>query len=655
MKRATIIYILLAFTSINLCAQDVQPFFKNYTWQENPVYKPGSGDQDICAVKDKIVTEFFFEGESFVEYFLEHRILWLNSDDQIENYNKIYLPYSQTSLLEISKARVIQKDGKVIELDSSKILTAEDEETGRKYKYFAFEGIEKGSFIEYYYVVKRNPSYRGKRLSLQASYAKRQLEFDLFAPSNLIFTFKSYNDIQQVKRDTILKDKNHWELRMSNLKGIDKESQSPYNASRGSVVYKLDKNTANNANNMVSYREISKNIYNYYHKELSKDGQKALQKFISDMQLTTISDQTEKIRKIDSYIKKNVYLSEGGGEGLDDMTSILTNKVANETGATKLFAAVFDALNIKHEIVITSDRLDLKFDKEFEAINFLNELLIYFPESKMYLAPGKFETRFGFPPAYFTDNYGLFIKEVAIGSYKSAVASIKYIDAVEAEKSADRMLIDVSFDTEDLTINTVKMNRSLAGYYAMYIQPFSYLFEGKKKDEMIEGFAKNLDANAEVTEAKMSNDTSELFGVEPLKIDVTFTSEAFVEKAGRKYLFKLGQIIGPQMEMYQEKKRVLPLESEYNRSYFRTINVKIPEGYKIANLSDINIDNSYSENGKEIFSFKSFYSLEGTTLKITADEHYRNTIVPPSIYEEYRKVINSAADFNKITLILEPK
>ena len=69
------------------------------------------------------------------------------------------MPFSSEAELQINKARVITPEGKIINLDKSKILTAEDEETGSTYKYYALEGITKGSFIEYMYVVKRSPSY----------------------------------------------------------------------------------------------------------------------------------------------------------------------------------------------------------------------------------------------------------------------------------------------------------------------------------------------------------------------------------------------------------------------------------------------------------------------------------------------------------------
>ena len=256
---------------------------------------------------------------------------------------------------------------------------------------------------------------------------------------------------------------------------------------------------------------------------------------------------------------------------------------------------------------------------------------------------------------YMMDNYGLFIKEVIVGDYKSAVGKIKYIAPVKVEETVDVMDVTINFNKENLTENIVHFDRAFSGYYAMNIQPYMHLIQGEKKEELVDNFIENITKELEITKRTLVNDNSELFGVKPLQFIVDFTTEAFVEKAGRKYLFKLGDLIGPQMQLYQEKKRVLPLEEQFHRSYFRTLTINIPEGYKITNLDDINIDNSYIEKDKELFSFKSFYKLEGNKLTITADEHYRENIVKVPIYEAYRTVINSAADFNKIVLLLEPK
>lgn len=651
--KAILVVLLLLISQINI-AQTV-PFYKSYDWDKTPNYIVAKGETaSMKAMKEKLVTEFFFEEESLVEYFLEHKTLWLNSDDKIEDYNKIYLPLSANSSLVENKARVITSDGEIINLDESKILTAEDEETGKKYKYYALEGITKGSFIEYLYVEKRYPLYKGIRLNLQSSYDKEKMEFDLFSPKNLVFKFKSINKLPDVKEDTTIVDKRHWSLSVKDLQKIENENQSAYNASKGGIIYKLDKNTFNNAADFASYSKVSQNLYEYYYADVTKKVAKQVAKIISELKLKKEESEEEEIRKVDYYIKTNIYITEGNDKDLSNLSKVLEKRVANYRGIVKLYVALFKELGIKHELVLTSDRRKIKFDKEFEANNFLNSFLIYFPKIKMYLSPDKFESRFGFPPAYNTDNYGLFIKEVKVGSFKSAVGKIKYIAPVTSEKTFDTMTIDVTFNEENISENNVHYEREFNGYYAMAIQPFMHLVKGEEKEKLIDGIVESVSKEIEVTNRKVMNDAPALFGIKPLIFIVDFTTEALVENAGRKYLFKLGDLIGPQVQLYQDKKRTLSLEEEYQRSYYRKINIKIPKGYKISNLNDIIIDNSYEEDGKELFSFKSSYKLSGDMLTIHANEHYRKNIIKVPLYEEYRKVINSAANFNKIVLLLEP-
>jgi hypothetical protein len=652
-KISLLVAVLCTFQMV--FSQDA-PYFESYDWEENPSYVVEEGStEDMIAVKEKTVTEFYFQKKDLVEYFLEHKVLWLNSDDAIEEYNKIYLPFSSRAALQVNKARVITPEGKLINLDQSKILTSEDEETGRTYKYYALEGITKGSFIEYMYVVKRPPSYTGDKVYIQDSYKKDKVEFDLFSPSNLLFKFKSFNDLPEVERDTLTTEKLHYKLHVAKIEKLESEYQAPYNASRAFLVYKIDKNTAGKGNDMVSYSNVSQNLYSTYYPDYSKKTKGLLSGFIKELELPENANEESIARKLDFFIKVNIYSQDVYSDDLKDLDQILTKKVANETGVIKLYIAVLRLLNVKHELVLTTDRKQMKFDTEFEATNFLTDFLLYFPKSKKYLSPNASGTRFGFPMPYMMDNYGLFMKEVVIGDFKSAVGKIKYIEPVKAEEIIDIMKVTIDFNTENLTENIVNFDRAFSGYYAMNIQPFMHLIQGEKRDELVDNFIENITKELEIQTRKIVNDDSELFGVKPLQFIVDFTTEAFVEKAGRKYLFKLGDLIGRQVQLYQEKERVLPLEEQFHRSYFRTLTIHIPEGYKITNLEDINIDNLYAKNDEELFSFKSSYKLNGNTLTVTADEHYRENIVTVPMYEEYRTVINSAADFNKIVLLLEPK
>ena len=648
--------LVLVLCAIQMVFSQDAPYFESYDWEENPSYAvEEASTEDMIAIKEKTVTEFYFQKKDLIEYFLEHKVLWLNSDDMIEEYNKIYLPFSSRAELQVNKARVITPEGKLINLDKSKILTSEDEETGRTYKYYALEGITKGSFIEYMYVVKRPPSYTGDKVYIQDSYKKDKVEFDLFSPSNLLFKFKSFNDLPEVERDTLTTEKLHYKLHVAKIEKLENEYQAPYNASRAFLVYKMDKNIAGKGTDMVSYSNVSQNLYNTYYPDYSKKTKGLLSGFIKELELSENADEETIARKLDFFIKVNVYSQDIYSDDLKDLDQILTKKVANENGVVKLYIAVLRSLNVKHELVLTTDRKQMKFDTEFESTNFLTDFLLYFPKSKKYLSPNAPGTRFGFPMPYMMDNYGLFMKEVVIGDFKSAVGKIKYIEPVKAEEIIDVMKVTIDFNTENLTENIVNFDRAFSGYYAMNIQPFMHLIQGEKRDELIDNFIENITKELEIQTRKIVNDDSELFGVKPLQFIVNFTTEAFVEKAGRKYLFKLGDLIGSQVQLYQEKERVLPLEEQFHRSYFRTLTINIPEGYKITNLEDINIDNSYAKNDKELFSFKSSYQLKGNTLTVTADEHYRENIITVPMYEEYRTVINSAADFNKIVLLLEPK
>ncbi|HET8884925.1 MAG TPA: DUF3857 domain-containing protein [Salinimicrobium sp.] len=650
-------FFLIIFLCQTALAQKNKPFYKTYDWDKNPTYSVEAADSDEKAIEimNKYVNEFAFEGNNFVEYALEHHVVWLNSDEKIEEYNRIYLPFSATSQLEKNKARVITKDGKIHELDKSSILTAEDEETGRQYKYYAFEGIEKGSFIEYFYVVKKVPTYGGKRLALQSDVKKRNVTFDLYAPGNLVFTFKSYNGIPEVVLDTISKDEErfHWQLKIDKLEDIPYEEMAPYNAEVGFLIYKLDQNLASNASDISSYGNVAQNIFEYYYAEVSKRTEKELDDFINEVIGDAKSNEESAVRKLESHLKTNFVLTGGGNEDLEDISKILDQKITNETGLIKLYVAVLKQLDIEHEIVLTSDRMELKFDKNFEANNFLTDFLIYLPKSDKYFSPVDNGSRIGFPPAYLTDNYGLFIKQVKVGNFVSAVGEIKYINPVSNDESNDNSIIHVKFN-EDMESVNVKLDKALSGYYASFIQPYSHLISDKDKDEFLETVGKRINENVEIVSKEMKNAKSELFGVEPIHFILEVNSDALIEKAGNKYLFKMGELIGQQMQLYQEKERVLPLETEFQRSYYRTITIEIPEGYQIVNLDDINLKNVYSKDGKEMLSFDSHYEVENNILTITADEHYKMNIMDTEIYDEYRKVINSAADFNKITLVFEP-
>ena len=648
---------LLLFIAVNSYSQ-VEPFYKSYDWEEKPTLKADLSDTShIINYKEKIVEEFFFtDDDQLTEYYLNHKIVWLNSDQEIENNNKIYLPYSNSSELEVYKARVITKEGKVINLGEDKIQTAEDDDGKSMYKYFTFEGLEKGSFIEYITVYKQYPRYGGVRMSLQNSHLKYNVEFDLYAPRNLDFEFKSYNGLADVEKDTVIEDKAHWSIVIDTMQPLEKESRANYNVHRQFLIYKLDKNLAARIYDISSYSKSASNVYNNLYNDISKSDRKAIKKIIKSTKAADIKDKTKQIRAVEDYVKKNIFKLDVSNPELSKIASIVKNKVANDHGMVKLYAQIFKALDVNTQIVITSDRSQMEFDKDFEAGNYLTDYLLYFPSVKEFMSPIEIDSRLGFPPSELTNNYGLFVKEVSLGDYTTGIGKIKYIKPVDYQKNFNDIIVDVEFDEKDISNTIVNIDHSKGGYYAMNAQTILHLVDEETKKEIIEEQIKFINENLEVTNPTVYNDNAEAFGLEPLRVTAEVETDVFVEKAGPKYLFKIGELIGPQMEMYEEKKRRLPLDTRFANLYHRTITFTIPEGYEVKNLEDINISNETTdENGDVIYKFETSYTIKDNKVTVTGIEFYVPIVIETKLYEEYRKVMNSAADFNKVTLILVAK
>lgn len=651
-----IILALIVLCPTLTIAQSVEKL-ENYTWEEKPEHHQYNKDEDIITTLDKTVVHFEYDKSGgLIEYFLEHQAHILNSDEKIEAYNKLYVPFtSSTSILINMKARVVKASGETIELDDSKILTSKDEETDREYKYYAFEGIEKGSVIEYFYLLKKAPSYSGRKFNFQSTHTKHNLFFDLYTPRNLKFKFKSYNGLQEMFLDTNFEstELTHWELKLDSLEALDKESQSAYNANRKFIIYKLDRNTYANKYNISSYSSIAKNAYNIFYPELEKSEAKQIDKLIKTIGCKTAQNKEAMIRSIENYIKNTFYVVDASSPDLKDISKVIENKVASYQGIVKIYAAIFNKLEIKHQVGLTTDRFDLKFDKDFEAANFLDQYLIYFPNLKSYMSPTEIGSRLGYPPFELTNNYGMFLKELEVNEMKTALAKIKFIEPVEYKKNFDEILIDINLNKDDIYTSSVKCDRSTGGYYAASIQPYMNLFKEDSKKEVIDEYIKYIDPDLNIITKTVYNDDAKYFGVEPFRIVSEFNIDPFIERAGKNTLLKVGKLIGPQMEMYQEKERVLPIETAYKRNYHRVIKINVPESYTIKNLDDINIHNEYKEDGEVKMYFKSFYTFENGVLTITADEYYDMIEVPTNLYDTYRKIINSAADFNKVSLILE--
>jgi hypothetical protein len=652
MKKTTLITcIIVLFVQVTFA----QLKYGTYSWVKNPVLHTlpeADKNEPEIILKDKSAIEFVYDEKGTLNaYLLIHKITRVQSDDAIENNNKIYLPYSNANEIILQKARAITSTGKVLNLDVSDIKESTDEETNTVLRYFALEGLDIGCEVEYFYLLRYQPNIEGMAKVFQTGIPKRNIDFEIIAPKNLVFTAKSYNGLPEMQADTTNEEKSILTLHLDALPAIKEQPFSNIGASAQMLVYKLERNTYTGKTNLIEYGSVAESFYGAIYAELSKNESKKLDKLIDDMHITGANEE-EKVRSIENYVKTNFAFLDRTVPDLHDISVALENKVTDALGSVRLFAHILSKQNIDHQIVLTSDRFDIKFDPEFEAYNFLSTYLIYFPKLNLYLEPaGKF-SRLGFIPYQYTENYGLFIKPVEVGDYKTGIGKIKFIESVPHTQSGDIMNVTVTFGSDPLK-PTITLKRKFTGYYADNIQTVYDFLDEKEQKQLTDQLVEFMSEDAEIEKIELKNAGGNNFPVYPLEVDAVFTSSAFVEKAGPKYLFKAGLLIGPQVEMYQEEERKLVVENDFNRQYTRTITFNIPEGYICKNLDALTFEVIQDINGKRTTQFISNYEVNGNTVTATIIEYYAQIIYQIEEFETFRKVVNAAADFNKVVLVFE--
>jgi hypothetical protein len=415
------------------------------------------------------------------------------------------------------------------------------------------------------------------------------------------------------------------------------------------MEYKLAYNTARSRARLYTWGDAAKRFYEIL-STVTKSDQKAVEKFVASAKVDKKLSVSDQIKKMEALIKRTVNVNEeGADQQMSSPESVLKYKVASREGISKLYFAVFEAMGIKVYPVLTCSRDRFHFDGDFDTWSYLDDYLFYFPDTKGFLAP-YFQTRYPLVPGEYTAQKGLFIEPFEASGVKSALGTIKEIPAADYLANQDNLEIDVKFD-ESLESNTITQVRLFTGFTADYFATFYEMLSEDKRKQMVEELIKQTATDAQLNEwsakplPKPDRDWFEMKG--------DFKTGAFIEKAGPRVLFKAGLLIGPQIEMYRDEERTMLVENDNNRNYDRVIRIHIPAGYSVKNADLLKMNFSYSGDETTPFLFKSDYTMKDDVLEITIAEFYKEIYVPLDRYEDFRKVVNASADFNKVTLILE--
>ena len=619
-------------------------YYTTYDWDDNPTTHEISVDEakesSIAILKKKIIE---FNQSKITNdisvYETTHNIIRVNDEAGVARHTQIYIPMYLVAKIETLKARTINKDGKVTDLDENNIKQIENVDEYGDFQIFAIEGAEIGSEIEVMYTLKKDYSPFGTE-TLQTDYTIQRAEM-VFITNNLIGEIKTYNTDMEFERtylDNLLVN----ELVVSNILPVATEDYAATDANKIYAAYQCFGNPDLTQESLWS-NTIGNIASSFFPEKISKVVIDEIKNNIMKEESIDISNY-KKAALIDNYVKSNYNVVDNNNPQLEEIEFILKNKTASNFGILKAYAHFLKAFEIEYEIVVTSNRYTHRFDPEFYNPSALREFLIYLPTLKQYISPDRLDYRLSEAPANILGNYGVFIKSDMSHHFEKITQNDPDYSRVQRE-------MNISF-TDDFDKVIVDESQKYTGHWSILYRALMTYYTGQDKADVEDQLTGSGIEDKNTTKFEVENpDMNQTEYNVPYIVHSTIESSALIEEAGDSYIFKIGTVIGVQSELYQEKERANPIEMQYPNQYNYTITVDIPKGYSLEGLESLELHKELVVDGKKLCYWESNYEVKGDQLIITIEEAYKVNDFPKEEYEGFRNVINAASDFNKAAIL----
>ena len=638
-------------------------FYKTYKWSDETVNVheiDSSFQESSIGFLNKYIVEFKEVNDSidnsFEKFLTRHTIIKILDSVGAEYHKIIYIPMYNSDYLVDLKLRTIDSTGLVVNFDNSNLTELDNKEFNKNFKIYQLPELQKNSTIECIYTTKERNEIHGSQI-LQEEYFNAKTEFILI-PNNFKSKVKPYNT-NEVFNLELMDNIKVKKITINNLNSIDNEEYSTLQANRVNVSYQCyisDKVTSQSE----FWGNINESIYpiafpKKYSKKLIELNEIILNEFKltksnAEPQNKYLSETFNKINIIDNYIKNNFIVQENGNADLSRLDYILKNKKGSNIGIVQLYSSLLLYNNIDYELLITSNRYFNRFDPDFFNPDNLREILFYIPEIKKYIIPDKQEYRVGEAPFNVLGNYGIYIDKNK-DYYFSTI--------IENDKKYSTINRTINVDFKKMKEAVISETQEFTGHWAITNRAMLNLSNNLTSDEFKDYLTTSGIKGKKIIEYSIINkDIYQPIYNNPFIVKSIISAESVLisnnktsKKKTKRYTFKLGSVIGTQSELYSNNKRINPIEIRYPNYYDYKISIKIPRGYKVEGIENININENYISNGERIAKFESRYVIEGNKLNISIEEFYKSLNYSKSKYNDFRKVINAAADFNKLDIV----
>ncbi len=647
-QMQNIILLVLFALTMELSAQDSD----SIVWSIEPEYSSineESKGENVLGIFHQEKYEYFYTAEEgLLMNHTTHKKFRLNNDEAIDRFNKISVALDDVMAVVDVKARTIKANGQAIEFDKDNIREMTDVESGNSYKIFAIDGIEVGDEVEYYVVRKMYARNFGRHF-FQFDFPLKRASFEIICPNTLVYDIRGYNGFCNGTVSQLDGERSRYVCEGTLIPAIKSEKFSYVNPRRQRIEYRLDYNYSHDTAQKLTWDDAAKGVYRSTYMTAKS---KSIDKWMDLLQVEGNTDE-EKVRYVEAFLKKQIYVETFNVDAFSDLDFVLENKVTGSRGIVKVYANIFKRLGIEHQLVLTSERDNVKFDGSFQSWNYLDQYLIYLPKLNQYIDPSNAGYRLGEVNGKLTATDALFIVPVQVGDSETAMGEIKYIPATPYDHNYDNMLIDMRVDVDNDQVRMMT-ERGLKGLSGGFFIHFYRMMDEEQQQNTLKQMTATQGSNPTFHKLFV-RDSSELAHLKDAEFLVhsDYSSTSFLERAGSKLLLNIGEAIGSQVEMYFEEDRHSKAENDFNRMYYREINLHVPVGFKIVNPEAGKLNVFEKKDGEKIFGFESNYTYSHQTYKIVIEEYYKHIFVDEDSFEGFKKVVNAAADFNKVVLILE--
>lgn len=568
---------------------------------------------------------------------MEHRAFKLYDEKHVSEFKTIDFGEIDPSNIMTLQVRVI-KNNEVIKTyykKDAEIIKGNDEDSENSKIQIKISDLEMGSIVEFIIVKKREYIVDQESTILQHTYPIRNIFYTLVMPKHLKPNVELYNDVYPVL-DTIIENEEtrYTTIHIDYLPPLKKEMESFYEKYLCRVEYNIAYNFASSRLRMNTTKDFVNNFYDRI--QLTDKNQLKIIKneIIKKIKFPKNATELDKIKTIEHFMKEQL-----GGI---------------EIGAiymTRFYAYVFDQFKIDYDIVITCDKTEKEFDKNFNGSNFFKNILLYFPTYNYYVSLMDYSYRNGLIPMNYSGNSALFLQKVKMGNEKVFIHNFKKIIESPIEAGIDNLTLDLKIDPKSsAVVGTIE--RVMGSYRAHFIQANFKAFEVEDREQILELFLTLNSESTNISNEQFLNTDAKDIGIQPFTIKADITNTEWIKVLPSYIEISLGKMIGKQDRIDTVQRR-LPIEKEYPQSYSRVITIEIPDGYKHGDLSKIEkaiYDTDNSSNATA--GFISTYKIEGRKLIITVTEFYSKLYYSIQDFNLYKRVANSAADFNDLVIQL---